>query len=159
MKENVEKRACIVVPPSYQQHPQQKQVQVAVPPGIEVSLIDSSILNKKNNDLFKHKTLHNLTIILPSDVDEKELGISFDQNVRFGRVGVCGVSNSSSLFDQIPPMYHKGWLLLAIENNNELLELERCSDAINEMNNARRGKQTTLALILAEPISSLWKKH
>ena len=135
MKENVEKRACSVVPPSYQQHPQQKQVQVApVPPGIEVSLIDSSILNKKNNDLFQHRTLHQITFTLPSDNDEKELGISFDQNVRFGRVGVCGVSNSSSLFDQIPPMYHKRWLLLAIEIENELLELERCSDAINEMN-------------------------
>jgi len=50
-------------------------------------------------------------------------------------------------------------LLLAIENENKLLELERCSDAINEMNNARRGKQTTLSLILAEPTSTLWKKH
>lgn len=146
MKENVEKWACIVVPPSYQQHLQQKQVQVApVPPGIEVSLIDSSILSKKNNDLFQHRTLHKIPTTLPSDVDENELGISLDQNVRFGRVEICGVSNSSSLFDQIPPKYHKRWLLLAIEKENELLELERCSDAINEMNNARRG------LILAEP--------
>ena len=149
VKENVEKRACIVVPPLYQQHPQQKQVQVA--PGIEVSLIDSSILNKKNNDLFERKTLHKITFTLPSDNDEKELGISLDQNVRFGRVEVCGISNSSSLFDQIPPKYHKRWLLLAIEKENELLELERCSDAINEMNNARRGKQATVSLILAEP--------
>ena len=106
-----------------------------------VSRVDSSILSKKNNDLFKQRTLHQITFTLPSDVDEKELGISFDQNVRFGRVGICGVSNSSSLFDQIPPKYHKRWLLLAIEKENELLELERCSDAINEMNNARRGKQ------------------
>lgn len=30
-----------------------------------------------------NKTLHNLTITLPSDVDEKELGISLDQNIRF----------------------------------------------------------------------------
>ena len=112
-----------------------------------VSRVDSSILSKKNNDLFKQRTLHQITFTLPSDVDEKELGISFDQNVRFGRVGVCGVSNSSSLFDQIPPMYHKRWLLLAIEIENDLLELERCSDAINEMNKVRRGKQDSITHI------------
>ena len=77
MKENVEKRACSVVPPSYQQHPQQKQVQVApVPPGIEVSLIDSSILNKKNNDLFQHRTLHQITFTLPLIMTRKNLALA-----------------------------------------------------------------------------------
>ena len=42
-------------------------------------------------------------------------------------------------------MYHKRWLLLAIEIENELLELERCSDAINEMNKVRRGKQAHIS--------------
>ena len=89
-----------------------------------------------------NKTLHNLTITLPSDVDEKELGISLDQNIRFH-----------------PNITRDGYFLLLRMRTNKLLELERCSDAINEMNNARRGKQTTLSLILAEPISTLWKKH
>jgi len=36
-----------------------------------------------------NKTLHNLTITLPSDVDEKELGISLDQNIRFHPATSC----------------------------------------------------------------------
>ena len=83
---------------------------------------DPIFLNDGNKKLFRihnKRQLYRITVLLPSITDQISLGIRLQHNIRFGRAVITSISNTSSLFDQIPTVFHNGYILVAVEVDEE----------------------------------------
>lgn len=110
-------------------------------------------LNDGNKKLFyihNKRQLYRIPFVLPSIIEEMELGIQLQHNIRFGRAVINGISQTSSLSDKIPAVFHNGYVIVAVELDEVICQSSNIETITNDINNARRGGQAEASIILAK---------
>ena len=122
---------------------------------------DPILLNDNNKKLFLFPNklqLYRITVLLPSITDQISLGIRLQHNIRFGRAVIDGISQTSTLFDQIPAVFQNGYVFVAVLLDGEICQSSNIETITNEINNARRGGQVEASIILAKMYTNTYKE-
>jgi len=139
-----------------EQKQQQQLPQAAVlhpPTPLEVAAAAynaSPIQLQGNNIVFADRPLYRVDVTMPSTIDGN-IGLNVQTNHVFARPQINSICNSSCLFDQIPPVFQKGFLIVATQAHDEPCQSITPKKLAAKLKEACGTSERTASLVLAKP--------